>query len=325
MFFIIQYRLSGNNRPRVIFVVQPYIPFLPMEPTLCQAAFDDTDYGFQVKWDGVRIIAHVKNGIVELFNRKKLIRTKQYPEIVSLLPKLFKSDIILDGEMIVINDGKPSFSQLIRRDFAVDERTIKNLKNMIPVTYVAFDILYNDGKSLVTHPFQFRDELLKSLLPSKDPVVVTDTFPETGIALFSVVKQAGLEGVVAKKLESHYHIGRKNSDWLKIKNRRTLSAIIGGYLSEGQEVRSLFLGVFQDDGFLYIGRAGSGMTYQESRLLFERLQKSGSPYCPFINPPIANKKQIPHWVNPSIEVLIEYMDFTDDGYIRHPVIKQIEF
>lgn len=304
-------------------MLKPHVPFLPMEPILHQEAFDDPDYGFQIKWDGVRILAHLKDGRAQLYNRKKNNRTVQYPEVVLKLPDIFKYDVILDGEVVTLRKGKPSFSELIRRDFATATGTIKFLIQKIPITYVVFDILYYNGKNLTAQPFRLRDELLKTLIPSKDPIVTTDTFPQKGTALFSVVKQAGLEGIVAKKLSSPYQVGKKSPDWLKVKNRRNMAAFIGGYLADGREVRSLFLGVFQDKDFLYIGRAGSGLNRELAMSLFYTLQESEIPLCPFINSPAIGKREVINWVNPRLEVMIEYMDFTDAGFVRHPVIKQV--
>lgn len=306
------------------FMVKPFVPFFPTEPKICREPFDDIETGFQVKWDGVRILAHLKDGEVKLYNRKKHVRTRQYPEIAQTLKALMKHDIILDGEMVALKGGKPNFPQIIRRDFAVDDGTIKYLSKIIPVTYVVFDIVFYREKDLTSYAFKFRDELLKSLITSKDPIVVTDTVYTQGTALFSVVKEAELEGIVAKKLASPYRIGQKTSDWLKVKNFRTLTAIIGGFIFEGREVRSLLLGVFQGKDFIYVGRAGSGLNQDSSLLLFEKLNAIKTNLCPFINPPKISKRQ--HiWVKPSIEVIVEYMEFTDDGLVRHPIIKQVIF
>lgn len=318
-----QSNFPGKNSYWVILMLEPYVPFFPMEPKLYREPFDDTDTGFQVKWDGVRILAHKKNGRVELYNRKKSIRTRQYPEVALALAGLISHDIILDGEMVALKDGKPSFPQLIRRDFATDAHTIKYLSKIIPITYVVFDIIFDNGKDLTAYPFRQRDELLKSLIPSKDLIVVTDTVCCHGTALFSVVKNAGLEGIVAKKLDSPYQIAKKSSDWLKIKNHRAITTLIGGYIFEGMEVKSLFLGIFQDKDFVYVGRAGSGLNRKSALLLFERLQEIKAGRCPFANPPVISKREAVYWVNPCVEVIIEYMDFTDAGFIRHPVIKRV--
>jgi len=194
----------------------------------------------------------------------------------------------------------------------------------IPVTYVVFDILYLDGKELTDLTFEARDRMLRSLIQSSEPVVATDTFLVTGTTLFDVVKQRGLEGIVAKRLDSPYEIGKKSGKWLKIKNRRLIDAVIGGYLAEGREVRSLLLGIFQDEDLIYIGRAGSGLKAAESRGLYDLLSKSRQAACPFNAPPPLAPREKPCWVKPRVLVRVEYLDFTDEGYLRHPVIKDID-
>lgn len=299
-------------------------PFYPMEPETFPRPFDDPDFGFQIKWDGTRILAHV-GGEVKLFNRKRNPRTLQYPEITECLAGVFKGrSVVLDGEIITLSGGKPSFQRLMRRDRASDPVNVKFLMEKIPVTYVVFDILLLDGKDLTELTFEERDGILRSLIPPIDSIVAVDTFA-TGTTLFNVIKQHGLEGIVAKKLDSHYEIGKKSNKWLKIKNRRLIDTIIGGYLAEGREIRSLLLGIFQDEDFIYIGRAGSGLKTSERRELYDYLSKLQVADCPFKNmsPPAAREK--PCWVEPQLEVQVEYLDFTDEGYLRHPVIKGMVF
>ncbi len=304
-------------------MVEPFVPFMPMEPKTCREAFDDRDTGFQVKWDGVRILAHIKDGQVQLYNRKKRLKTRQYPEIAQALKSLFNQDIILDGEMVALKEGKPNFPEIIRRDFATDTGTIKHLAKLIPVTYVLFDLVFYQDKDLTACSFKYRDELLKSLIMSKDPIVVTDTTHNHGTRLFSVVKEAQLEGIVAKKLDSPYRIGKKSPDWLKIKNFRTLAALVGGFIHEGRQARSLLLGAYQGTEFVYLGRAGSGLSREMASLLFEKLNKIKVSHCPFTVSLQINKKEQISWVKPSVEVIVEYMEFSDDGLLRHPVIKEV--
>jgi bifunctional non-homologous end joining protein LigD len=302
-----------------------YTPFFPMEPKSHQSPFDDAQYGFQIKWDGTRILAHVKQGKSQLFNRKKNVRTKQYPEISNALSDIFpKNDVILDGEIIALRDGKPNFQQLMRRDRASDKTTINYLMQHIPVTYVVFDIIFMDGRALVSSTFSDRDDILKSVLNSCDPIVVTDTFPARGILLYSIIKEKGLEGIVAKKLNSLYEIGKKSGSWLKIKNRRQIMSMVGGFLADGANVKSLLLGTKEDDELVYIGNASSGITEKQAKSLYENLCTEAITSCPFMDPPKHYKTKNIRWVNPIFEVVIEYSDFTDDGLLRHPVIKELK-
>lgn len=304
-------------------MIKPGTLFIPMEPVPHPEAFDDESFGFQVKWDGTRIVAHV-DGTVELFNRKMKRRTIQYPEVVETLSRtLSGKSAVLDGEMIALAGGRPDFHSLMRRDRASEEATVKYLSARIPVTYVVFDVLYLDGKSLTDLPFSERDRILKESLPSRDPVVVTDTFPGMGTSLFEAVKEKGLEGVVAKKLESPYEIGKKSRKWLKIKNRRTITSLIGGFLSEGKKVKSLLLGLPAGGLLLYIGRVSSGLSEEKSRLLYEALSRLAAEKCPFLQLPPLSKKEKPVWVLPEISVEVEFLEYTEEGFLRHPVLKDI--
>jgi bifunctional non-homologous end joining protein LigD len=305
-------------------MIKMFSPFVPMEPVKHSIPFDDENYGFQIKWDGMRILAHISCGEVQLFNRKKHVRTLQYMEISSSLAVMFKhKDLIIDGEVIALLQGKPNFQQLMRRDWASDPRTIKHLMSKIPVTYVVFDIIYLDGNTLIDKPFRKRNELLHTLIESEDPIVLTDTFKGQGKSLFDVVKQKEFEGIVAKKLDSPYQIGKKSDNWLKIKNKRQLVTTIGGFICEGREVRSLLLGIFEEQNLIYLGRASSGLKADEAREIYNQLMNFIIPASPFSSPVPLAKKDDPFWVKPVFEVKVEFIEFTDDGFLRHPVIKEL--
>ncbi|HHV75887.1 MAG TPA: DNA ligase [Syntrophothermus lipocalidus] len=305
-------------------VIKPGTPFIPMEPVLHPEAFDDENYGFQIKWDGTRIIAHL-DGPVELFNRKMKKRTAQYPEVADALKEALRgTSAVLDGEIVTLSGGKPDFHQLMRRDRATDARTINHLATRIPVTYVVFDILYLKDKCLADLPFWQRDGILRSTLKSSDPVVVTDTFKGRGKALFAIVREKGLEGIVGKILESTYQVGKKSAKWLKIKNRQRTTALVGGFEAEGKQVRSLFLGQLVEGDLIYIGRASSGLDEETGRALYDFLSRRAENTCPFVNPPAVERRENLVWVLPSASVEVEFYDYTEKGYLRHPVIKRVE-
>ncbi|MDN5331908.1 MAG: bifunctional non-ous end joining protein LigD [Tepidanaerobacteraceae bacterium] len=305
-------------------MIKPGIPFIPMEPVSHPEAFDDESYGFQVKWDGTRILAHIGGG-VELFNRKMNKRTKQYPEVVGALSRFFSGkSAVLDGEMIALLGGKPDFQNLMRRDMAVDEATVKYLTLKIPVTYVVFDILYLNGKCLVDLPFSERYSMLRTCLSSSDPVVVTDTFPGMGVALFEAVKEKGLEGIVAKKLDSLYEIGKKSKKWLKIKNRRTIHCLIGGFLVDGRKLKSVIVGRMMEGELIYLGRVFIGLDEEKRKLLYDVLSRLERKDCPFAKLPPLEKREKPVWVVPCITAEVEFLDYTSEGYLRQPVFRRIE-
>lgn len=291
-----------------------------MEPKICPKPFDDEDFAFQIKWDGTRILAHIGETGAQLFNRKNNRRTAQYPEVVEALSDLAPQGTIFDGEMIALNGGVPDFRHVMRRDRSTDITTISHLRRIIPVTYVIFDMLLAMGEDLTTNPFHERDEMLKFLLRTQDPVVITDTFRENGTGLFEVTKNRDLEGIVAKKWDSPYILGKKSDYWLKIKHRRHLVGIAGGYSEEGCTVRSLYLGLYEGNDLIFVGKASSGITEDTARDLHRRLEPLKIPDCPF-SPAVSPGKEKVYWVKPHVEIPVEYMEFTEQGIMRHPVIK----
>lgn len=296
-------------------------PIIPMQPILYPSPFDDINFGFQVKWDGIRIMAHIDNGNVRLFNRRKKDKTLQYFEINKALADYFPTrKLILDGEMVALLDGKPNFNRILRRDLSKDMITIKSLIERIPATFVIFDILYLDGRELIDLPFVERNELLKNIVKLKHPIITTDTFLGRGNLLFDIIKKRGLEGIVAKRLDSPYEIGKKSKNWLKIKNRQQINAYIGGYITKGKKVKSLLLGLYSGDELLYIGKAATGLTENMAKKLFENLKKN--PFCPFANF-IYDKNDDIFWVEPTCSVKVEFLDFTEKGHLRHPTIVDI--
>ncbi|MDS1030807.1 RNA ligase family protein [Bacillota bacterium LX-D] len=297
-------------------------PFKPMEPKIFPEPFDSEDYGFQIKWDGTRILAHIYNNKIILFNRKKNERTLQYPEITDQLSSIFNNkQVILDGEIIYLSHGKPNFQELMRRDKAKDAGTIKLLLNKMPVTYIVFDILLLDGKELQTLTFKERDEILKNTLIPKSNVITTDTFPMKGKALFKVASAHNLEGIVAKKFNSPYQLASKTANWLKIKNWRTMNVTIGGYICQGNDLRSLLIGTKENEALIYQGKAAAGLDQKQLKDLFEKLHEQQTKSSPFHHYPKLKEKI--QWVNPLIELVVEYLEFTEEGYLRQPVIKKI--
>ena len=287
----------------------------PMEPQSRNEPFDDPDYYYQVKWDGVRILAFIENGRVRLQNRKGHCRSAQYPEL-QRLSEICKPDALLDGEVVVMESGRPNFARVIQRDLSRKKQAISALMKKAPCTYCVFDLLYLDGTDLTGLPLAERLQILSDLIKVSPPVYLNDNFT-SGISLYSLVKEQQLEGIVAKKKNSPYELGEKSKYWLKIKPRRRLLAVIGGVVLKEGFVRSLLLGAYQDGRLLYIGRAGSGLNNQDARLLSDYAAHyvSSRPY--FVNPPRTGGYT---WLVPRLTVLVEYAEWTAGLSLRAPTI-----
>ncbi len=301
----------------------PGKPFTPMQPKLHKIPFNDLNYGFQVKWDGVRIITHFYDNKIKLFNRKLNERTLNYPKIVNALKEtLPPNNIILDGEIVCIMQGKSNFQKIIKRDLSTDIKTIKNLTKVFPATYIVFDIIFLE-KPLINLSFIERDKLLKEILPVTDILLPTDTFITKGIELFNTVNSNNLEGIVAKKLSGTYKEGKKHNDWLKIKVIQKAECIIGGFISQNKTIRSLLIGFISSDNktLIYAGKVSSGLSSKERIILFDKLSKIETNVN-YFNQEIIKSENIT-WVKPEYSVNVEYLEKTEQNLLRHPIITKI--
>ncbi|MGI6129730.1 MAG: hypothetical protein ACOYEO_06525, partial [bacterium] len=267
---------------------------VPMQPALVREPFDNPDYTFQVKWDGIRLLSFVEQGKVRLQTRRLRDRTGFYPELL-ILPKLSREDkVVLDGEAIILGRKGPSFPTVLRREQVATERQALALAKEIPICYMVFDLLFVGGRSLLDRPLMERQQRLHEILREDSVVQVVEDFP-SGTELFAAVEKAELEGIVAKKKSSHYITGAKTKLWQKIKVRRQQLCVVGGYLLSGSRLRSLMVGAWQDDRLVYLGRVGTGLTWEEAALLEQALPKLATSACPFS--PVA---RVPgsKWVSP---------------------------
>lgn len=289
-----------------------------MEPVLCKQPFDSKKHLFQVKWDGVHVLAYVNKKGILLYNRKQNERTMQFREIVKALDYL-PSGTVLDGEVVCLNKaGKPDFFLVLKRDQTKLLNKIKILMNTHPVHYMVFDIIYLNGESLIKLPLYERLKILKKTIQKSNIVHVVDSIKNEGKALFKTVRKEGMEGIVAKVIESPYIIGQKSELWKKIKAWRKIDTIIGGWTQSEGQLRSLLVGINQEEGLLYVGRVASGLTSKQRTLLRQYfLANDNDIETPFINPPSKAKY---HWVKPSIGVTIRYIEWSNDNKMRSPTI-----
>lgn len=290
-------------------------PVVPMEPRSYPRPFSSTEHAFQVKWDGVRIVAFVVAGRVRLQNRHLRDRTRQYPEMRVLGEMLGNGTAILDGEMVVLLGGRPSFPRILERDFASDDDRIRRLAKKLPVLYAVFDLLYLDGADLRRRKWKERQELLAAAVREGDGVHLVESFPD-GEGLFAAVERHQLEGMVAKRLDSPYVPGKDSDYWLKVKRRQQGLFAIGGYTMSGKRLGAVLLGAYRDGGFYYVGRASSGLTETELAALRAHLEVIDRPA--FENPPAGQGKR---WVRPSLVAAVEFLEWTEDLKLRAPVIR----
>lgn len=303
--------------------VQPGF-FKPMEPILHPQAFDSSDYIYQVKWDGVRMLAYISGTEVRLINKRMNERTLQYPELQQLAELVQGCPAVLDGELIVLRNGQSSFPSIIRRDLSRTRTSIAAVQRELPVDYMLFDILYYDGRDLTHLPLTDRKKVLTEAIKEGLPRIhIVEDFPE-GKNLFAAVQAQDMEGIVAKRKTSRYLEGKKHREWLKIKYRRSLRCLAGGYtVNEQQQMNSLLLGLYQGDQLLYIGRASSGISPSEWEALSSVLPDLKTGQTPFADfpPPGSRSKPEYRFTEPVLTLQVEYAEWTDNRHLRSPSIK----
>jgi len=290
--------------------------YKPMEPIIRNEVWENDDFLYQVKWDGVRILAGISGAKVSLINKKGHERTGQYPELQSL-PALIKADnVILDGEMVVLREGKPSFAAVMQRDRTSSPVTISLLTKTLPVDYMVFDVLYLNGQDLRGQCLVDRISLLDDLFKEQDYLNHVQSFAE-GSSLFKAVNQAGMEGIVAKRKNSLYHPGKQHQDWYKVKCLRRQNCLVGGYTLRGQQVNSLLIGVFRENKLCFAGKAANGLTSEHWQILTTQLPGLEISSSPFAGPTPKDA----HFIQPQLAVQIEFLEWTDSLQLRFPVIK----
>jgi bifunctional non-homologous end joining protein LigD len=304
---------------------------IPMLSTLVEDAFDADDWMFEFKWDGIRALAWCDNETM-LSSRNQRDITATYPELGKLHERLVSINALLDGEIVATRSGRPSFEALQSRVNLQDRTAIAKAAKQMPVTYVAFDLLYLDGRSLLSTPVEERKQMLSELVVEKIGFVQVSLAVEgEGRAVFDTARAQNLEGIVAKKCGSPYRPGKRSKEWLKIKTTHEADVVIGGWTKgEGgrsETIGALLVGTYRKGELHYAGAVGTGFS---DRLLSEvtvALRKVEATDCPFIEDPSGSRNQFgkaiknPHWTRPCLVAQVEFRELTSAGRLRAPSFK----
>ena len=269
-------------------------------------------YLFEPKVDGIRAICY-KNKKIKLINRKNKDITYQYPEF-NFIKQIHTKSCVLDGEIIVYDKkGKPNFNLLQKRQLE-KPLLIKTRCKEYPATYVVFDILMKNGKSLVHLPLNERKKILDKTITDNNQIQKI-YFTKNGKKLWKEIIKKGLEGVVAKDETSKYSCGTRSSIWLKIKDLKTIDCIILGFTQGKRIISSLALGVYAKGKLKYIGSVGTGFSFNFLKDLHKTLLK-----LKVKKPPVeyVGTKKI-NWVKPKLVCEIKYLEITKDDKLRTPV------
>jgi bifunctional non-homologous end joining protein LigD len=294
---------------------------VPMLATLGTLPEDDAGWAYEIKWDGVRALVYSEPGRLRIVSRNLNDVTSQYPEVVRLGRQLGARDALLDGEIVAFDsEGRPSFERLQGRMHLTSERQVRERQRSTPVVYMVFDVLHLDGRSLLDVPYRERRGLLEGLGLNGAAWDTPGSREGDGAAFLAASRERGLEGVMAKRLDSQYRPGRRSPAWVKVKNLQRARLVIGGWMpGEGRRNRrigALLVGRRDDGGALeYAGRVGTGFTESELDRLLERLGPLESERNPFAR---GRGPRGARWTRPELECEVEFREWTRDGVLRAP-------
>jgi bifunctional non-homologous end joining protein LigD len=296
---------------------------VPMLAKVGELPRDEQRYGFEVKWDGIRAITYYEPGRFRIESRNLNEITAQYPELRRLGRQLGSRDVVLDGEIVAFDSrGRPSFERLQQRMHLTRDAEIRRRAQEVPVRYMLFDVLYLEGRSQMARPYEERRELLESLELEGPAWQVPPHHRGQGAALLEASARQGLEGVVAKRLDSRYAPGQRSSAWIKVKNKRRQELVIGGWLPEKdrpERLGALLAGYHDEQGALrYAGRVGTGWNAKERARLERKLAPLDRDRSPFED---RRGPRGARYVEPRLVAEIEFTEWTNEQILRHPSYK----
>ncbi|MBI2755830.1 MAG: ATP-dependent DNA ligase [Chloroflexi bacterium] len=305
----------------------------PMLATLVESPFSRNGWLFEPKLDGVRTLAFLRDGEVELRTRRGNVATKQYPEVVAAVKAQGARTAVFDGEIVAINEhGAPDFQELQGRINLSRASEVERAAAEIPAYYYVFDVLYLDGYDLTTVPLVDRKSLLWGALTQSEHMKYVDYVKEDGEALYHGATETGFEGMVAKRASSPYEPGLRSRSWLKVKSVLEQEFVIGGF-TEGEGARrttlgGLLVGYYDGDEFRFAASVGSGLNDRTLASVRVRLDELRTDTSPFANPPTGaggrwsgGKSSQCFWVKPQLVAEVRFASWTRDGNLRAPVFR----
>jgi bifunctional non-homologous end joining protein LigD len=301
---------------------------VPMMARLADLPGED-GWGFEIKWDGIRAILYARGGRIRVQNRNLRDITSRYPELRELGRALGAQEAVLDGEIVALDEeGKPSFGLLQRRMHVASESAVRRLAKTLPVVYMIFDVLYLDGSSTMDLPYTERRELLDGL-ELTGPAWRTPRYHRgDGAALLEASREQGLEGIVAKRLDSRYEPGKRSGAWRKVKNQLSQEFVVGGWIpgkgARSSRFGSLAVGYYdvaaeeaerrgEPQKLIYAGNVGTGFTEEELTRLVKLLEPLRTDETPF------SGRQPPKgtvFVEPRLVVEVEFRAWTHHNTLR---------
>lgn len=316
---------------------EPDVPAAPLphfiEPMLAMKgeAFDSAEHLFEIKWDGTRAMVFVEGGSYRIMNRRRRDITHRYPEL-SCLGQL-PDGTVLDGEIVVIQNGRPDFEALQRRDQPGDPAVIKRRSRSLPATYVVFDQLVHRHRPIMGQPCALRREVAAATVRActGPQVIMSDGVVGGGKAYFLEACRRGLEGMLAKKLDSPYLPGKRSATWIKIKRTQSAPCVVIGYTPaetpsgalDPADFSALVLASEVDGALRYVGRVGSGFNAETRQRVNRLLREAGTVAKPVTPTAGSASERTAIWLEPKVYCYVSFMERTREGHLRAPVFEGI--
>jgi len=282
----------------------------PMLAELTERPFDRAGWLFEIKWDGFRAIAEVHRDQVRLYSRNQTDFLETFPPVVEDLKKI-GFEAAFDGEIVAVDsEGKAQIHLL--RNFRTSGKGA--------LVYYVFDLVYLEGRDLTGLPLVRRKEILRQVLPKLPHIRISEAIAEHGEALYAKAVEAGLEGVIGKDGASPYQMGGRTRSWLKVKARTRQEFVIGGFTApRGQPLPfgALLVGVYDGADLVFCGRVGTGFDDAERGRIKAALTPLIQPTSPFRGVPELDSA--PTWVSPQVVCSVNFIEWTDDNFLREPV------
>jgi bifunctional non-homologous end joining protein LigD len=311
-----------------------------LEPMLARMADlprDDQEWAYEIKWDGVRVLGFADDGRWSMQNRRVQDVTPRYPELAAIADQLAGRRAVLDGEVVAMDEkGRPSFQRIQRRMTLTDPRMLKARVRDTPVDYMVFDLLHLDGRCVRDLPYPQRRELLEGL-GLEGPRWHTPRYHAGGGRdLLEAARRQGLEGVVAKRLDSPYRPGKRTGEWIKQRVWRRQEFVIGGHIpGEGrraERVGSLLVGYYdkraselqpgEKQQLIFAGGVGTGFTEEVLARLTRELKRRRRKTSPFaVGGPRGPKAKLAVWCRPELVCEVFWTEWTNEGTLRQPAFK----
>ena len=283
----------------------------PMLATLVEEPFDNKDWLFEIKWDGYRAVSYLHKESVEVISRNMVPFTQKYQPVTDALQQL-GINAVVDGEIVAVDEKGLAVFQLLQN--------WQNRKD-VRLQYYVFDLLWLDGYDVTGLPLLARKQLLQQLIPpDHETIKYSDHVIAKGKDFFRVAIEQGLEGIMAKKIDSLYQADSRSSNWLKIKVNKRQEVIIAGFTAPRNSRKffgALLLGVYQGNELVYIGHTGSGFNRKSLEAIWHKLQPLTTDHSPFAKPPKTNMPAT--WVKPELVCEIKFTEWTAERQARHPI------